>query len=346
MTPLVTNSRKTRVHIKNNHFSADTFPNTPEGEAVFTITRQRYQRSASDYPDIARQLDVFIDWDTDNFVTSMADAEVLVAWDLPTANLADIAPALKWIHIIGAGVEHLTPMSWLPDGVQLTNNKGVHAAKGGEFGLMSILMLHNVMPAIVHNQRTALYDSIYSTPIAGKTLVLIGVGSIGKSVAAHARAIGIRVIGVSRHGQPVDQVDQMVPVEQLDEVLPLADFVFVVTPLTDETRNLLDRRRLDLLKPGAGLVNIGRAAVVDYPALTEKLKDGSISGAILDVFDQEPLPPDSPYWNIPNLIVTPHVSADDGNAYVPMTLSVFFENMERYLAGEPLQNQVNPDLGY
>ncbi len=342
----MTTSRKTRVHIKNNHFSADTFPNTPEGEAVFTITRQRYQRSARDYPDVARQLDVFIDWDTEHFEESMAGTEVLVAWDLPVDNLVGIAPGLKWIHIIGAGVEHLTPMDWLPDGVQLTNNKGVHATKGGEFGLMSILMLHNAMPAIVSNQRSARYDSIYSTPVAGKTLVLIGVGSIGKSVAAHAKAIGIEVIGVSRHGHPVNQVDRMVSVEQLDQVLPKADFVFVVTPLTDETRNLLDRRRLDLLKPGAGLVNIGRAAVVDYQALTEKLEDGSISGAVLDVFDQEPLPPDSPYWNVPNLIVTPHVSADDGHAYVAMTLSVFFENMKRYLAGEPLRNRVNPDLGY
>ncbi len=342
----MSDSRKTRVHIKNNHFSADTFPNTREGETVFTITRQKYEKSAANYPDTARRLDVFIDWDTDHFETSMADSEVLVTWDLPVDNLADIAPELKWIHIIGAGVEHLAPLDWLPDGVQLTNNKGVHATKGGEFGLMAILMLHNAMPAIVCNQRKALYDSIYSTPIAGKTLVLVGVGSIGKSVAAHARAIGIRVIGVSRHGRPVGQVDKTVSADQLDQVLPQADFLFVVTPLTGETRNLLDRRRLDLLKAGAGLVNIGRAAVVDYEALTEKLENGSISGAILDVFDQEPLPPDSPYWNVPNLIVTPHVSADDGHAYVAMTLSVFFENMERYLAGKPLRNRVNPVLGY
>lgn len=344
MTPAT--PQKTKVHIKNNHFSPTTFPNTEEGETVFTITRERYQHSATDYPDIAAQLDVFIDWDTDNFAASMAEAEVLVTWNLPTENLAAIAPRLKWIHIIGAGVEHLTPMDWLPPGVQLTNNKGVHAAKGGEFGLMSILMLHNAIPTITFNQRSAHYDSIYSTPIAGKTLVLIGVGSIGKSVAAHARAIGINVIGVSRHGRPTKEVNQMVSVDQLDTVLPMADFVFVVTPLTDETRNLLNRRRLNLLKPGTGLINIGRAAVVDYAALTEKLKDGSISGAILDVFDEEPLPPDSPCWNVPNLIVTPHISADDGNAYVPMTLSVFFQNMQRYLTGQPLQNQVNPTLGY
>jgi phosphoglycerate dehydrogenase-like enzyme len=337
---------KVKVHIKNNHFSPSSFPNTREGEEVFTITHERFNVAAQNYPDVASKLDVFIDWDTDNFTESMATAEVLVAWDLPTENLKKVAPNLKWIHIIGAGVEHLTPMDWLPADVKLINNKGVHAAKGGEFGLMSILMLHNAIPAIVSNQRIRKYDSLYSSPISGQTVVIIGVGSIGKSVATQLKTLGLRVIGVSRRGEPVAQVDQMVSVDRLDEVLPLADYVFVVTPLTDKTRNLLNRKRLGLLKRGAGVVNIGRAAVVDYDALVEKLTDGSIGGAILDVFEQEPLPADSDYWNIPNLIVTPHISADDGNAYVAMTLSVFFENMQRYLAGSALDNQVDPKSGY
>jgi phosphoglycerate dehydrogenase-like enzyme len=138
----------------------------------------------------------------------------------------------------------------------------------------------------------------------------------------------------------------MFAVGDIDQVLPRADFIFVVTPLTVETENLLSRERLALVKQGAGLVNIGRAQVVDYDALVEKLEDGSISGAILDVFDQEPLPPDSRFWNVPNLIVAPHISADDGNSYVPMTLGVFFENLQRYTAGRELNNQVNPVLGY
>ncbi len=335
-----------KVHIKNNHFAPDSFPNTEEGEKVFTITRERFDRAAGQYADLAASLDVFVDWDTEHFTASMADTEILVTWNLPTENLAAVAPELKWIHIIGAGVEHLTPMNWLPEGVILTNNKGVHAAKGGEFGLMAILMLHNAIPAIMSNQRTATYDSIYSTPIAGKTVAIIGVGNIGRSVAAHARAMGLHVIGVSRHGKAIAEVDEIFSVNDIEEVLPRADYVFVVTPLTRETENLLSRERLGLMKPGAGLVNIGRAQVVDYDALVEKLEDGSISGAILDVFEQEPLPPDSKYWNVPNLVVAPHISADDGNAYVPMTLTVFFENLQRYVDGKDLDNQVNPILGY
>ncbi|MFT7532217.1 MAG: phosphoglycerate dehydrogenase-like enzyme [Gammaproteobacteria bacterium] len=335
-----------KVHIKNNRFAADTFPNTAEGEEVFTITKERYDTVAVQHKDVADQLDVFVDWDTDHFVESMADADVLVSWNLPTENLAAVAPNLKWIHIIGAGVEHLTPMSWLPEGVTLTNNKGVHAQKGGEFGLMSILMLHNHMPEVVTNQRTATYESLYSTPIAGKTVVVIGTGSIGAAVAGQAKAIGLYVIGVSRHGRAMPQLDEAVPVSRIDEVLPRADYVFVVTPLTNETRNLLDERRLNLLKPGAGIANIGRAAVIDYEALVKKLEDGSLRGAILDVFDEEPLPASSKFWNVPNLMVIPHISADDGTVYVPDTLKVFFDNMRRLINDEPLQNLVNTELGY
>ena len=114
----------------------------------------------------------------------MASADVLITWDLPTEGLAKAAPNLKWIHIIGAGVEHLAPTDWLPAEVVLTNNKGVHAKKGGEFGIMSILMLHNHMPQLIHNQAAAKYDSLYSIQIAGKTLVIIGTCSLSISDAA------------------------------------------------------------------------------------------------------------------------------------------------------------------
>lgn len=335
-----------RVHIKNNHYRPDTFPNTAEGEKVFTITQQRFDEASINHPDVTRELDLSIGWDTDQFEKHMATADVLVIWDLPTEGLAKAAPNLKWIHIIGAGVEHLAPMDWLPTEVVLTNNKGVHAKKGGEFGIMSILMLHNHMPQIIQNQMAGKYDSLYSTPISGKTLVIIGTGSIGRSVARQAKAMGVYVIGVSRHGKNVPEVDEAVPVKDLDSVLPRGDFVFVVTPLTDETVNLLDERRLGLMKPGAGLVNIGRAAVVDYDALVVRLLDGSVSGAILDVFDPEPLPADSKFWKVPNLIATPHISADDGNAYVSLTLELFFNNMRRLINGEALHNQVNTRLGY
>lgn len=335
-----------RVHIKNNHASPDTFPPTPEGEEVFTITRERYEAVAQRFPEVAKRLEVFIDWDLDNFHDSIRTAEVLVTWELPTENLAEVAPNLRWIHIIGAGVEHLCPMNWVPEGVTVVNNRGAHAAKGGEFGLMAVLMLHNHMPAIIDNQREAHWESLYSTPIAGKTVAIVGVGNIGGGAARHCKRAGLRVLGVSRHGHPRDDVDEMYPADAIDDVLPKADFVFIATPLTPETQNLFDRRRQSLMKPGCGVINVGRAGTMDYEALAENLRSGHISGAMLDVFDAEPLPASSPLWKTPNLIVTPHVSADDGDSYVPMTLELVFENLRRYLAGEPLQNVVRPELGY
>ena len=335
-----------KIHIKNNRWAAGSFPNTPEGEEVFTITPERFKKTLDDFSGLEGEIETFTDWDTDHFNESMADAEVLLTWNLPTRNLAEIAPKLKWIHCIGAGVEHMLPMDWIPDGVTLTNNKGVHAAKAAEFGLMSVLMLHSHIPAVVTNQRLKIYDSLYATPIAGKTLVVIGTGSLGGSAAKKIQALGVHVIGVNRSGRDVDGCDEVVTTDKLDEVLPKADYLLAATPDTPETRGLLDRRRLDLMKSGAGIINIGREAIMDYDALCDKLEDNSISGAILDVFDPEPIAVDSRLWHTNNLIITPHISADDGLAYVPMTLTLFFENMRLYIAGKPLLNPVQPELGY
>ena len=335
-----------RVHVKNNHASPDTFPPTPEGEAVFAITRERFAAAAARYPHVARRLDVFIDWDLEHFESSMRTAEVLVTWDLPTEDLARVAPKLRLIHIIGAGVEHLCPMDWVPEGVTVVNNRGAHADKAGEFGLMAVLMLHNRLPALIGNQQRARWESLYSTPIAGRTLLVIGVGSIGAAVARRCGALGMQVIGVTRHGRALDGVAEMHTAERLDALLPRADIVFVAVPLTPETRGLLDGRRQALMKRGAGVVNVGRAATVDYDALAAHLRSGHLSGAVLDVFDPEPLPAGSPLWRVPNLVVTPHVSADDGDSYVALTLELVFRNLERLLESRPLVNVVRPELGY
>ena len=125
-----------KIHVKNNRWAEGSFPNTKEGEEVFSITRERFDDALRQFPDLVDKVKGVIDWDTDNFAHSMSDADVLLAWNLPTSGLKAAAPELKWIHIIGAGVEHLQPMDWLPPGVALTNNKGIHAAKAGEFGLI------------------------------------------------------------------------------------------------------------------------------------------------------------------------------------------------------------------
>ena len=337
---------KLRIHIKNNHASPDTFPPTIEGEEVFTITEARFQAVCQRFPAVAEQVEVFIDWDLDHFTKSMSTTEVLVTWDFPTTNLAKVAPQLKLIHIIGAGVEHLCPMNWVPEGVKVVNNRGVHAAKGGEFGMMAVLMLNSLIPAIAENQRRANWESLYSSPVAGKTLVIIGVGNIGGAAGQQCARLGMEVIGISRHGKPVKDFSQVLTPKALAEVLPKADFVLMATPLTQETEYLLDRQIQTLIKSGAGIINVGRAGTMDYDALADNLNSGHFSGAIIDVFDQEPLPADSPLWTTPNLLVTPHISADDGNTYVSMTLDLVFQNLERLLNGRELKNLVQPELGY
>ncbi len=337
---------RTKIHIKNNHWAEGSFPNTPEGEAVFTITQERFDRALQDFPSLKGRLDVFIDWDVDNFARSMTDTDVLLTWDLPTGNLASVAPHLRWIHCIGAGVEHMLPMDWLPAGVRITNNKGVHAGKAGEYGLMAVLMLHNHVTRIVTNQRARKFKSLYSTPIAGKTVLIAGTGSLGGAAAQKLALLGPHIIGVNRHGKPVEGCNEVVAIDRIDEVLPRADYLYLALPDTPETTGLMDRRRLDLLKPTCGIVNIGREPVMDYPYLCEKLKNRSLAAAILDVFSPEPIASDSYLWEIPNLIITPHVSADDGDSYVPLTLDLFFRNLERFLAGQDLLNPVDATLGY
>jgi phosphoglycerate dehydrogenase-like enzyme len=337
---------KLRIHIKNNHASPETFPPTIEGEEVFTITEERFRVACERFPAVAEQVEAFIDWDLEHFTESMETADVIVTWNLPTTNLAKVAPRLKLIHIIGAGVEHLCPMNWVPEGVKVVNNRGVHAAKGGEFGLMSVLMLNNRIPAIAENQRRANWESLYSSPVAGKTLLVIGTGNIGGAAGQQCAKLGMEVIGISRHGKPVEGFNQVLPPDALEQVLPLADFVLMATPLTPETENLLDCQKQTLIKPGAGIINVGRAGTMDYDALVENLNRGHFSGAIIDVFDPEPLPLESPLWTTPNLLVMPHISADDGNTYVEMTLDLVFQNLERHLNGHELINVVRPELGY
>ena len=339
-------NNKLRIHIKNNHASLGTFPPTIEGEEVFTITEAHFQVACQRFPAVAEQVEGFIDWDLEHFTESMETADVLVTWDFPTTNLAKVARRFKLIHIIGAGVEHLCPMDWVPEGVKVVNNRGVHATKGGEFGMMAVLMLNSKIPSVVNNQQRAQWESLYSSPVAGKTVLVIGVGNIGGAAGQQCARLGMEVIGISRHGKPVEGFSQVLTPKALVEVLHKAEFVLMATPMTTETKNMLDRHKQTLIKPGAGIINLGRSGTMDYEALVENLNVGHFSGAIIDVFDPEPLPADSPLWTTPNLLVTPHVSADDGNTYVEMTLGLVFENLERFFKGQELKNLVRPELGY
>ena len=272
--------------------------------------------------------------------------DLLTDAKFPLRMLAERAPRLRWIHITGAGIEPLLPLDWLPPHVILTNNSGVHVEKIRESALMMLLMLNTRVPAIVSNQRKARWQQIFTSTIAGQTLLVIGVGDMGGAVAAAGRELGLRVLGVRRSGTPHPSVDRMLSPNDIDSVLPEADFIALAAPLTREMTALIDRRRLRRVKKGAGLINIGRAGLVDHDALVDALKDGTISGAIIDVYDPEPLPSDSPLWDADNLIMMPHVTSDDEDRYMPKTLDLALENFLRLDRGMPLLNVVDRQREY
>jgi len=313
---------------------------------VFRIEESLYREALKDFPDLAKVLNTTIAHDLEGFEEALAQSDALVAWKFPRENLRARAPHLKWIHIIGAGAEHLMPLDWLPRGVVLTNNRGVHAPKAAEYAAMALLMLNSQIPALMASQRHRSWERRFSTTLAGKTLLIVGVGNMGGAAARAARRLGLRILGVRRTARPHRAVHEMYGPEDLSRLLPMADFVLVATPLTGETRQLIGRAEFDRMKAGAGFINIGRAAVVDYAALSEKLQTGEISGAVLDVFDPEPLPSSSPLWDVPNLIITPHVSSDDAARYAARTLNLVLHNVRRLAEHRPLLNPVQRERQY
>ena len=339
-------NKKIKVHIKNNHGRPGTFPCDLEGEKNFTITSKHLKKVLENEPEIKKKVEFFIDWDEDNFNSSMINSEILLTYDFPKTNLEKIAPNLKWIHCTAAGVEHLSPFNWAFDGLIITNSSGVHSKKAGEYGLMSILMLQNHMPKIITNQKNKKFVSLFSNPIKGKNIVLVGTGSLGSSMAKLVEPLGGNIIGVNKKGKSVEGCSKIIKIEKLDSVLPEADILYLALPETPETKNLINRKRLDLLKSSCGIINIGRQSVLDYEALCKKLNKNEIAGAILDVFTPEPIEKDSKLWHTPNLIITPHVSSDDNGNYVKMTLNLFIKNLKLFIEKKELTNQINKDLGY
>ena len=325
---------KLRVHIENE----------PDQNPVYAVTPAQLRAAAKRHPGLSGKIRVTYNHDPAAFDGFLRDAEVLVASHPPVRDLGRRAPRLRWIQCTSAGVEPLLPH--LPAGVRLTNASGVHGPKGGEYAMTALLMLNHRVPEYVAQQRRAEWRQRFAATIAGKTVVVVGVGEIGAEVARLARRFGLRVLGVRRTGRPHAAVDETYRPRDFARILPRADFLVVTTPLTTETRGLIGRAELDRLRPHAGIVNLGRAAVIDYVALREKLLRGELAGAVLDVFEPEPLPPDSPLWSTPNLIISPHCAVDDAVSYVPRCLDIFFANLRRYLAGRPLRNLVDPTLGY
>ena len=218
-------------------------------------------------------------------------------------------PALKYIHTTSSGIDHM-PLDYIRShGIALDNARGVYSVPMAEFALGGVLQLYKSTERLRRQQQTHSWVMLETTrELPGRLVTILGAGSVGTECAKRFSAMGCRCIGLCRHPAPTAYFDDVRHISALDALLPETDILLLTLPLTDETRGIIDARRLALLKPGAVLVNIARGPVADSSAVLEALRSGRLSGALCDVFDPEPLPPDSPLWDAENLIVTPHSS--------------------------------------
>jgi len=274
-----------------------------------------------------------------------AEAEVVYAgrW---SDELWRAAPNLKWVQSWGAGVERFLTRDFVASPIVLTNAAGIYAIPIAEHIMAFVLHFSRRFDRALRAQREARWDWVEPDELAGRTLGIVGLGGIGAEAARRAKALDMRVIGTRRRPElGGGYVDEVRGHEQLDWLLAEADYVALCTPLTPQTRRLIGAPQLARMKPTAYLINVGRGGLVDEAALVAALQERAIAGAGLDVFEQEPLPPESPLWGLPNVLITPHTAGGSPRSHERI-MALFGENLRRFLAGEELLNVVDKREGY
>jgi phosphoglycerate dehydrogenase-like enzyme len=280
---------------------------------------------------------------------AMRGADALFLWDFFSSALRDAWPqadALKWVHVAAAGVDAMMFDELRRSDVQVTNAHGTFDRPIAEFVLASILAHDKQLHLSKALQRQGTWKHRELTPSAGSRVLVVGTGGIGRATARLLRAVGLEVRGVGRTAREHDDdFGSVVPSAELAEHAGWADHVVLIAPLTDQTRHLLNARVLAAMKPAAHLINVGRGALLDEQALVEALRDGRIAAASLDVFEQEPLPADHPFWSLDNVHISAHMSGDVVG-WRDALADQFLANLDRWLVGEPLANQVDKERGY
>ena len=313
---------------------------------VFTVYPEQYEAALERHPDMKDKVRTTWGWDEDIFDSAAATANAFITYRFPKDRLKTGAPNLALLQVLGAGVDYLLPLDWLPDGVTMLTNSGAHVPKAAQSALMTLLMANARLPELAESQRKREWNRLFTSRLEGQTVLIVGVGAIGGGAAEMAKQFGMTVLGIRRSDKPHPAVDEMHGIGALHELLPRADFVLVNIALTDETRFLFGPREFAAMKPGASFINMSRGGHVDPAALDAALRSGHVRGAIIDVTYPEPPPADWPYWETPNLIITPHVLSDDIEEYIPRTLDLFFANVRAYLDKRPLTNVVDLERAY
>jgi glyoxylate/hydroxypyruvate reductase len=268
----------------------------------------------------------------------------LLAWR-PPARLRAQAPRLRWIHALTAGVEQWLASAELPEDAVLTCSRGIHRLSMPEHILAALFLAQKQLAGIVLDQRERRWRRRVNDTLAGKTLGVLGVGTIGAEVAHKATALEMRVIGTRQGGAGVPEVERVYGPDGLGEVLGQSDYVLLLLPSTPHTRGIINARTLALMKPTAWLVNFARGDLVVEADLVEAVAARRIAGAVLDVFVEEPLPPTSPLWTTEGIVVFPHVGGLHPQRDQAVA-ALWVENLKRFSANGPLLHTVNPARGY
>jgi phosphoglycerate dehydrogenase-like enzyme len=277
-------------------------------------------------------------------------AEVILHWSGPreilrSAFLAN--PNVRWIHSRSAGLDKILFPELVESAVPLTNGTGVFSPSLGEFALAAILYFAKDFRRMLRNQEAGRWEPFDVEEIAGQTVGIVGYGDIGRAVASRVHAMGMRVLALKRHASTsLDAlVSQFYGPNELNAMLALCDYAVVATPLTPETRHMINEAAIAAMKPSAVLINIGRGPVIDQAALVRALTEQKIRGAGLDVFEQEPIPDGDPIYKLENVLISPHC-ADHTKDWLDRAMRFFLEQYERFAAGKPLENLVEKRLGY
>lgn len=282
-------------------------------------------------------------------ISKTDDADVFLTWGMyRPVEFCRKAKSLKWLHVLTAGLDGVMVPEITALDLRISSTKGIHGNPIGNHVLAYILSFLRCFPHFMEQQRNKIWKKkLENKPgeIDGKTVGILGYGRIGQVIAQQCRTLGLRVIAVDKIANPGNDPVRIYPPEELHSMLQEADFVVASMPLTEETRGIMGKKEFEAMKPSAIFINVGRGPLVDEKALIFALQQNVIAGAGLDVFEKEPLSEQNPLWEMPNVIITPHCSADSSE-YMNRAIAVFCENAKRFLADEPLLYEADKALGY
>ena len=273
-------------------------------------------------------------------VDFIEEAEIILTWKIPD-ELLKKAKHLKWFVSLGAGTEHLVKNPHIPESIPFTKVT-VYGEMMAEYVFAYLLYFTRDLSKYFLDQRQKIWEQRRPERLRGKVLGILGLGSVGKEIAKRGKQFGMNIIGLKRIPEPVENVDQVFGPKDLEKMIPLVDYLIIALPITPETNHFIGERELSLLKEGTILINIGRGKTIDARALSKILKTKRIK-AVIDVFEEEPLAPESELWNLENVIITPHVS---GINLPEEICEEFVGNYERWVKGQPLTGLVDRNKGY